>query len=92
MTSKYAIRVRYYFYTGTYITKRNGHLHEFADNSGAGILVSDSKESAEKYLWDSMMNPYRDKSGRKRFQPVGTYYLSPGEYARPDYTVVKLRK
>lgn len=78
MNNQYIITVRYYFYTSTLNTPKNGWVNSKWD----GLIIFDSRKKAEKYIIENL-------PGGNRTQ---IYYTAHGEYSRPTYNVRKLPK
>lgn len=97
----YGIYVRYYFYKGTLMAPEDGPLYEYYESRTCNSRINfETLEEAEAWMKApyhekgrniNELEEYIDKKGVKRWAQVGTYYLSHGEYSRPDYRIVKLK-
>lgn len=82
----YGIYVYHYYYDGTLNCPKSGpYIHEGAQNR---IKFKDIRD-VYRFL---SVDLNCERSGNGGYSQRGTYYTRHGEYARPVYTIVKLRK
>lgn len=89
-TTDYYIRAEYFYHSGTCYAPADGPL---TDGYGERLEFA-SREEAEAYLtasteFEEGMGCERSASGKYSF--AGTYVCHHGEYARPVYTIRKVR-
>lgn len=81
----YYIYARYYYFSGTFFGAEDGPIKD-DDNKRVEF---ESRDEAFRFLKD-FIGGALDSLSANRYAESGVYYLSHGEYERPDYQIRKV--